>query len=179
MNCGFVCTDTSTFTCCTVTMPRLTRMLGSSVSTTQLPTCRIVAELQEHESLPPLFVCEVKAMDALVQSGSIRRWGTSNWSVDRILQAVDFAQKHGLASPNVASNQFSLAVPCSPIWPGTTHLTEEGGNLDFRKCLSRNWRFHPCQLHNPFRRVGTPQRTRCTSLRVVCNCRRVSVLGKT
>jgi aryl-alcohol dehydrogenase-like predicted oxidoreductase len=74
----------------------------------------------------PFLFPLVKIMNALVQSGQIRRWGTSNWSVERTLEAVNWAQRHDLVPPSVVSNQYSLAVPCAPIWPGTTHLSDEG-----------------------------------------------------
>ncbi len=73
-----------------------------------------------HRDNPMIPVGEfIDAMDAEVRRGRIRGiFGGSNWSRERMDEAVAYARKNGRAAPSAVSNNFSLAKMLDPIWPG-------------------------------------------------------------
>lgn len=74
-----------------------------------------------HRDDPSVEVDDVvQWMDALVQRGWCRAWGTSNWSPDRLLRLSQSAVRQGLTSPAADSPQRSLARPRIPVWPDST-----------------------------------------------------------
>ena len=81
-----------------------------------------------HRDDPTLFpsvleLCET--MHALVTCGKIRAWGTSNFSPQRIEALHECAEAQSWVAPSYASPQYSLAIPATPVWDGTTTLTPE------------------------------------------------------
>jgi predicted dehydrogenase/aryl-alcohol dehydrogenase-like predicted oxidoreductase len=61
----------------------------------------------------------VDAMDAEVKRGRIRGiFGGSNWSRDRMQQAIDYAKRTGRQAPGALSNNFALAEMIKAIWAG-------------------------------------------------------------
>lgn len=50
----------------------------------------------------------VRAMDTLVRQGKVLYWGTSEWSVVQIQEAVDFAKHHNLHGPTMEQPQYNL-----------------------------------------------------------------------
>lgn len=73
-----------------------------------------------HRDNPDIPVGEfVDAMDAEVRAGRIRGpIGGSNWTRERVDQAIDYAERTGKTRPSVLSNNFSLAEMVDPVWPG-------------------------------------------------------------
>jgi aryl-alcohol dehydrogenase-like predicted oxidoreductase len=73
-----------------------------------------------HRDNPDIPVGEfVDAMDAEVQAGRIRGpFGGSNWTRERMDEAIAYAERTGKARPSVLSNNFSLAEMVDPVWPG-------------------------------------------------------------
>src|SRR5690606_31376140 len=69
----------------------------------------------------------VDAMDAEVTAGRIRGpFGGSNWTRERMDEAIAYAERTGKRKPGVLSNNFALAEMLEPIWPGcVTASTEE------------------------------------------------------
>jgi predicted dehydrogenase/aryl-alcohol dehydrogenase-like predicted oxidoreductase len=69
----------------------------------------------------------VDAMDAEVKAGRIRGpFGGSNWTRERMDEAIAYADRNGKQRPGALSNNFSLAEMLEPIWPGCiTSSTEE------------------------------------------------------
>jgi predicted dehydrogenase/aryl-alcohol dehydrogenase-like predicted oxidoreductase len=69
----------------------------------------------------------VDAMDAEVKKGRIRGlFGGSNWTKERLDDAIAYARKNGKTEPAALSNNFSLAEMLDPIWPGcVTSSTQE------------------------------------------------------
>ena len=65
----------------------------------------------------------VEALASEVATGRIRAYGASNWSTDRIAEAIQYAQAHGLPRMSFASPQYSLAKPNEPYWPNTVATT--------------------------------------------------------
>ena len=62
----------------------------------------------------------VDAMDAEAKAGRIRGiFGGSNWSMERMDEAIAYANKAGKQAPAALSNNFALGKMLAPIWPGT------------------------------------------------------------
>ena len=60
-----------------------------------------------------------------IDAGLIGAAGASNWSLDRLEAANRYAAANGLQGFALLSNQFGLATPCQPRWPGTRSLAPE------------------------------------------------------
>ncbi|HVT87895.1 MAG TPA: aldo/keto reductase [Tepidisphaeraceae bacterium] len=58
-------------------------------------------------------------------AGRIKIFGGSNWSIDRIRQANEYAMKNKLIPFSVVSNQFSLARMIEPIWKGCFSASDD------------------------------------------------------
>lgn len=73
-----------------------------------------------HRDNPSIPVGEfVDAMDAEVKRGRIRGiFGGSNWSQERMDEAIAYADKAGKQRPGALSNNFALAEMLDPIWAG-------------------------------------------------------------
>ncbi len=67
-------------------------------------------------------------MDALqteVADGRVRALGVSNWSLERVQAANDYAARHALTPLTCISNNFSLARMVAPVWPGVAAATTQ------------------------------------------------------
>jgi aryl-alcohol dehydrogenase-like predicted oxidoreductase len=73
-----------------------------------------------HRDNPEVPVGEfVDAMDAEVDSGRIRGpFGGSNWTRERMDEAIAYSERTGKRRPSVLSNNFSLAEMIRPVWDG-------------------------------------------------------------
>ena len=73
-----------------------------------------------HRDNPDVPVGEfVDAMDQEVKAGRIRGpFGGSNWTMERMDEAIAYAEKNGKQKPGALSNNFSLAEMLEPIWAG-------------------------------------------------------------
>ena len=61
----------------------------------------------------------VDAMDAEVKAGRIRGpYGGSNWTRERMDEAMAYAKANGKTPPQALSNNFALAEMLDPIWAG-------------------------------------------------------------
>ncbi|WP_337267346.1 aldo/keto reductase [Oryzifoliimicrobium ureilyticus] len=68
----------------------------------------------------------VDAMDAEVRKGRIRGiFGGSNWTRERMDEAIAYAEKTGKAKPAALSNNFSLAEMLEPIWAGCVTSSDD------------------------------------------------------
>ncbi len=68
----------------------------------------------------------VDAMDVEVKAGRIRGpFGGSNWTRERMDEAIAYAQKNGKAAPGALSNNFSLAEMLDPIWAGCVAASDD------------------------------------------------------
>ncbi|AUX77082.1 aldo/keto reductase [Sinorhizobium fredii] len=81
-----------------------------------------------HRDNPDVPVGEfVDAMDAEVRRGRIRGiFGGSNWTRERMDEAIAYAERNGKAAPAALSNNFSLAEMLDPIWPGCVAASDDG-----------------------------------------------------
>jgi predicted dehydrogenase/aryl-alcohol dehydrogenase-like predicted oxidoreductase len=68
----------------------------------------------------------VDAMDAEVKAGRIRGpFGGSNWTRERMDEAIAFAERTGKQKPGVLSNNFALAEMLEPIWAGCVTSSDD------------------------------------------------------
>ena len=72
-----------------------------------------------HRDNPEVPVGEfVDVLNQLVQAGKVSAFGGSNWSIQRVQAANDYARQTGLQGFSLVSNNFSLARMINPIWDG-------------------------------------------------------------
>jgi predicted dehydrogenase/aryl-alcohol dehydrogenase-like predicted oxidoreductase len=96
-----------------------------------------------HRDNPDVPVGEfVDAMDAEVAAGRIRGpFGGSNWSRERMDEAIAYAERSGKRKPAVLSNNFALAEMLEPIWSGcvTASTAEWKAWLQARQFPNFSW----------------------------------------
>jgi aryl-alcohol dehydrogenase-like predicted oxidoreductase len=72
-----------------------------------------------HRDNPQVPVGEfVDALNEHVRAGRMRVFGGSNWTLERLQAANEYATARGVQGFGVLSNQFSLAEMIDPIWDG-------------------------------------------------------------
>ncbi|MCV3239292.1 aldo/keto reductase [Mesorhizobium sp. ZC-5] len=73
-----------------------------------------------HRDNPDVPVGEfIDAMDREAKAGRIRGpFGGSNWTMERMDEAIAYAERTGKQKPGALSNNFSLAEMLEPIWAG-------------------------------------------------------------
>lgn len=70
-----------------------------------------------HRDDPNVSVAEIiDTLDELVHAGKIFAIGTSNWSLDRIKEANEYARRNGKIQFTFNSPNLSLAKPLKPRW---------------------------------------------------------------
>ena len=68
----------------------------------------------------------VDAMDAEVKAGRIRGpFGGSNWTKERMDEAIAYAKRTGKTAPGALSNNFALAEMIKPIWAGCIAASDD------------------------------------------------------
>jgi len=70
----------------------------------------------------------IETLNDLKNEGKIVLFGASNWTWKRLQEAGEYAQRNGLSTFLVASNQYSLAIQYDNPYPGT--LSIRGGSDD-------------------------------------------------
>ncbi|MGI8643616.1 MAG: aldo/keto reductase [Thermomicrobiales bacterium] len=72
-----------------------------------------------HRDNPKVPVGEfIDVLNRLQQAGKLRVFGASNWTIERVIEANAWAEKHGLNGFTMISNNFSLARMIDPVWAG-------------------------------------------------------------
>ncbi len=64
----------------------------------------------------------IEVLNDLKNKGKIALFGASNWNQKRLEEAREYAQKNGLFTFSVASNQYSLAIQYDDPYPGTLSI---------------------------------------------------------
>lgn len=78
-----------------------------------------------HRDNPAVPVGEfIDAMNRHLAAGTMKCFGVSNWTIERIEQANAYATKNHLASIAAVSNNFSLAILDASVWPGCLHSSD-------------------------------------------------------
>ncbi len=60
----------------------------------------------------------IDALNEQVKAGRIKAFGGSNWALDRVQAANEYAKSKGLQGFSIVSNNFSLARMVAPVWGG-------------------------------------------------------------
>ncbi len=76
----------------------------------------------------------VDVLNVHARAGRIKTFGGSNWSVERVQEANDYAKSKGLQGFSVVSNNFSLARMVDPPWAGCISASD----ADSRAWLTQN-----------------------------------------
>ncbi len=87
-----------------------------------------------HRDNPEIPVGEfVDVLNQHKKAGRIKVFGGSNWTLERIDQANEYAKRNGLEGFSVVSNNFSLARMLQPIWHGVVSSSDEKSRKWFEK----------------------------------------------
>lgn len=74
----------------------------------------------------------VELLNQLKKEGKINLFGASNWSMKRIREANEYADKNGLLSFSAASNQYSLAIQYDDPYDGTVSINSYCDSSEFQ-----------------------------------------------
>ena len=66
----------------------------------------------------------IEHLNQEIRAGNLRAIGASNWEIERLQEANEYAAEHGLQGFVVSSNNISLAVPMEPMWKGVVSVSE-------------------------------------------------------
>jgi aryl-alcohol dehydrogenase-like predicted oxidoreductase len=87
-----------------------------------------------HRDNPDIPVGEfVDALNEQLRAGRIHAFGGSNWTLDRVQAANDYAAKKGLTGFVAVSNNFSLARMVDPVWGGCIAASDPASRAWFEK----------------------------------------------
>jgi predicted dehydrogenase/aryl-alcohol dehydrogenase-like predicted oxidoreductase len=75
----------------------------------------------------------IEVMNQLVKAGTVKVFGVSNWTLDRVKRANDYAKRKGLAGIAAVSNNFSLAEMIDPVWGGCLHNSDKRSREWFKR----------------------------------------------
>jgi aryl-alcohol dehydrogenase-like predicted oxidoreductase len=64
----------------------------------------------------------IEVLNDLKNEGKIVLFGASNWNRKRLEEAREYAEKNGLLTFSVSSNQYSLAIQYDDPYPGTLSI---------------------------------------------------------
>ena len=73
----------------------------------------------------------IEVLNDLKNEGKIVLFGASNWNQKRLQEATEYAQKNGLFTFSVASNQYSLAIQYDDPYPGTLSINSSSDNSEW------------------------------------------------
>ena len=67
----------------------------------------------------------VEKLNDMINAGKIHAYGLSNWELDRIIEADEYARNNNLIAPSFNSPNLSLAQCQIPRWPGCVSANDE------------------------------------------------------
>ncbi len=106
-----------------VTAEAIHRDLGESLERLGTDHVDLYLLHRDDEAVPPGPLLE--ALNEEKASGRIAAFGASNWTVDRIASANEYAAEHGLAGFAASSPGLSLPRPVEMQFPGTLFADDE------------------------------------------------------
>ncbi len=74
----------------------------------------------------------IEVLNDLKNEGKIVLFGASNWNQKRLEEAGEYAQKNGLFTFSVASNQYSLAIQYDDPYPGTLSINRSSDDSQWQ-----------------------------------------------
>ncbi len=75
----------------------------------------------------------VDVLNEHLEAGRLRAFGGSNWSIERVEAANDYARTHGKTGFAAISNNFSLARMVNPVWGGCEAASDPDSRAWFEK----------------------------------------------
>jgi predicted dehydrogenase/aryl-alcohol dehydrogenase-like predicted oxidoreductase len=78
-----------------------------------------------HRDNPEIPVSEfIDVLNQLVKEKRLKAFGGSNWSIQRVAAANEYAKSKGLQGFSMVSNNFSLARMVNPVWGGCIQASD-------------------------------------------------------
>jgi len=78
-----------------------------------------------HRDNPDIPVGEfIDVLNEHKDAGRIQVFGGSNWSIDRFLEANEYAKNNGKQGMTILNNNLSLALMVDPVWGGCIHVSD-------------------------------------------------------
>lgn len=105
-----------------VSAKHLKEDLFESLERLRTPYVDMYALHRDDPSVPVGEVIEV--LNEVKRNGYVGAFGASNWSLDRIIEANQYAREHHLVGFSFTSPNLSLAKPLEPQWPGCVSADE-------------------------------------------------------
>jgi predicted dehydrogenase/aryl-alcohol dehydrogenase-like predicted oxidoreductase len=85
-----------------------------------------------HRDNPEIPVGEfIDVLNQQVKAGRLKAFGGSNWSIDRVAAANQYAAKNQLQGFSIVSNNFSLARMVNPVWDGCVMASDPASRAWF------------------------------------------------
>ncbi len=100
----------------------LTRQLHESLDRLQTDYVDLYMMHRDNEEIPVGEFIEV--LNEHQRAGRMRAFGGSNWSLERVAAANDYAAQHGLTGFAAISNNLGLAHMVDPVWAGCMHVSD-------------------------------------------------------
>ncbi|MFI3324766.1 MAG: aldo/keto reductase [Clostridia bacterium] len=92
-----------------------------------------------HRDDPSVQVSSIiDTMNRLYESGKVKVFGVSNWRENRVIEANEYAYKHGLMPFSAVSPQFGLAVQVGEPWSGDSVSLGTDNAETYRKYILKN-----------------------------------------
>ncbi len=91
----------------------------------RLQTSYIDLYMMHRDNLDYPVSAFMEALNKHIDEGRIRAFGVSNWTLERVDEANEYCQKHGLRPIVAVSNHFSLAPLAKPIGMGCLGANDE------------------------------------------------------
>ena len=86
----------------------------------------------------------VECLNQLKEEGKIKVFGGSNWTLQRLSQANEYASSHGLQPFSISSPSFSLVEMVRDPWGGSVWLSGPSRAADREWYVNNFCLFQPC-----------------------------------
>lgn len=96
--------------------------LNESLERLRTDTIELYALHRDDPNVPVEEIIDV--LNEQVEKGTIQAFGGSNWSVQRLQEANEYAARNGLVGFTFSSPNLSLAKAKEPFWPGCISVDE-------------------------------------------------------
>lgn len=100
------------------------RELAISLETLNTDVVDLYMLHRDNQEMPVSDVLE--PLHRALDRGSVRAIGASNWEYRRVIEANEWAGRHGLAGFSIVSNTLSLARPAAAFFTGLVHVDPLG-----------------------------------------------------
>lgn len=98
--------------------------LATSLKTLHTDVIDLYMLHRDNQEMPVGMILET--LQPAVEAGHARALGASNWEYRRVIEAGEYAAKHGLTGFSIVSNTISLAQPAAAFYTGLVHTDPIG-----------------------------------------------------